>query len=193
MQKYGLKISSEFDLTNKKQIVADGDIAIQENGVFEVVCNSDTKISHTVESGLSHIYAVSNANGISITIDSNLKADKNFDVYHEILAKNEGVKSLINMNAVLFDNSKLIYRSNLAAEDSSSGTGNQKAKVLYIGESAEADVIPGLDIRSDKFKTSHAVSVSCFDKKEKFYLSLHGFDDTGAENFIIDSFLKNYE
>jgi Fe-S cluster assembly scaffold protein SufB len=193
MQKYGLKISSEFDLVDKKQIVANGDTVIQGNGVFEVICNSDTKISHIAESGLSHVYAISAVDDISITIDSNFKADKNFDIYHEIIAKNKGVKSLINMNAVLFDNSKLIYRSNLIAENGSTGVGSQKAKVLYVGEGAEADLIPNLDIKSDKFKTSHAVSVSSFNKTDKFYLYLHGFEENGAEEFIIDSFLKNHE
>lgn len=192
MQKYGLKIISEFDLKDKIQIVAVGDVEIKEDGVFEIICNADINIRHTINSGLSHIYAISNADNINIKIESSVEANQNVDVYHEIKAKNKNIKSEINMHAVLFDNAKLIYRSNLAADAGSEGVGNQKAKVLYVGDGSEADIIPNLDIQSDKFKTSHAISISTFEDREKFYLSLHGLDNTSAEEFIIDSFLKKY-
>ena len=142
---------------------------------------------------MSHIYAISNSDNISIAIDSHLETKENIDIYHEIKAKNKNIKSNINLNAVLFDNSKLIYRSTLSACINSDGVGNQKAKILYVGDNSEADIIPNLDIKSDKFKTSHSISVSNFEDKQKFYLSLHGFDNTSSEDFIINSFLNKYK
>lgn len=196
---YALKLNTPHDEPEMEIINnAKGDIVLNTGKSYKIVCEGDVNISHILENNSTHIICESNKDNININITCIYKADNGIvsDIYHKIINKNRNVRMNIIMKAVLTNNSRIIYRSSLSAIEGSTGLGEQDAKFLILDndkggyDNTEVDAIPALDIHSPDVFTEHKLSVSRINADDIFYFGLFGYDESLAEQELVNIFLK---
>lgn len=192
MQKYGLKVASPYEKKEETVITGHGDIVLTETGVYRIKCIGDTYVHHNVTNNMMHVTCESAKDDIEIHIKSNGQVNDGevADVYHSIIAKHKNVKTNIESRGVANGTGRIIYRSSLGSLESSSGEGKQSGKFLILDNNAEVDAEPSLDIASDTFPTTHAVSVSGIDNEKLFYMKSAGLSQKEAEDEIVSGFLN---
>ncbi len=68
--------------------------------------------------------------------------------------------------------------------------GNQLHKALYLGDNAELNCKPELEIYADDVKCSHGASCGEIDKEQLFYLMSRGIEKECATKMLIDAHLE---
>ncbi|MFZ5376389.1 MAG: SufB/SufD family protein [Patescibacteria group bacterium] len=63
-------------------------------------------------------------------------------------------------------------------------------RVLLLDETARAEAVPDLEIKTDDVKCSHAASVSSLPEDEIFYLMSRGLTRKVAEGLVVEGFLE---
>jgi len=63
-------------------------------------------------------------------------------------------------------------------------------RVLLLSDSARAETVPDLEIKTDDVKCSHAASISNLVDEHLFYLQSRGIDKKTAEQMIVAGFLE---
>jgi hypothetical protein len=200
MTNYGLKVNSKYDLNKyeKKIITTAGDVVLFEGGIYKIYCDGDTFIKHNIVNSLIHITCVSVRDCIKINIEcmGEVKSSDKIhecDIYHNVLVKNRNVEVNIKAKGVIYDDTKIIYRSKIINYEDGfigTGTGKQKAEFLQIGNKSEIDAEPSLDIKGEDFKSSHSFSVTHISEEKKNYLAIHGYEHEDLEKEITESFLN---
>lgn len=192
MQKYGLKVESPYATQEEKIIRGNGDIVITEPGRYRIFCNDDTYVHHNIVNSLIYIVCESEASDIEIKIKATGKMGSGevADVYHQIISNNKNVSSHIESRGVAENGGRIIYRSSLAAKQNSTGEGKQSAKFIILDNTSEVDAEPSLDIESDTFPTTHAVSIGGVNEEKVFYAKLHGFSEEEAKSELVAGFLN---
>jgi Fe-S cluster assembly protein SufD len=193
MKNYGLKVNSPYNVNKYEERVmyTAGSVVLFESGVYKIMCDGDTYISHNLTNGLMHITCESNRDDININIKaSGLIDDDNVcDVYHKVISKNQNVTMNINVKGVASDSSKIIYRSQIGGTQNSSGNGLQKADFIMLSNNSEVDAEPNLNLESNIIPTKHSVSISGLKKENIFYMNIHGLGDGESERELIEGFL----
>ncbi|MDZ7587613.1 MAG: SufD family Fe-S cluster assembly protein [Patescibacteria group bacterium] len=64
------------------------------------------------------------------------------------------------------------------------------AKVLLLSDRARATVEPGLEIKSDEVRASHAATVAAIDEEQIYYLMSRGLERLESERLIADGFFQ---
>ncbi len=208
MTSYGLKINTEYNLSDYKEriMTTAGDVVLFESGVYKIYCDGDTFIKHNITDVLMHITCISVRDDIKINIEargevggaSSAGAKESIvsDIYHQVISHNKNVEVNINTKGIVSGDAKIIYRSNIKnyfgenLKEIGSGTGNQKAEFLKMSDMSEVDAEPSIDILGDNFKSSHSFSVTHISVEKKNYLALHGYNDVDIEKEVKDSFLN---
>jgi Fe-S cluster assembly protein SufD len=67
----------------------------------------------------------------------------------------------------------------------------QTAKALLLGESAEADLKPELEIFADDVKCAHGAAVGDLDADSLFYLRARGIPEAEARGLLLHAFLED--
>ena len=67
----------------------------------------------------------------------------------------------------------------------------QTAKALLLGERAEADLKPELEIFADDVKCAHGAAVGDLDADSLFYLRARGIPEAEARGLLIHAFLED--
>jgi Fe-S cluster assembly protein SufD len=62
-------------------------------------------------------------------------------------------------------------------------------RILLLSDSAKAEAVPDLEIKTDDVKCSHAASISRIPEEHLFYLMSRGIPQLQAENVIVEGFL----
>ena len=92
---------------------------------------------------------------------------------------------------VLDDSSKNIYRGLVKmTKDAPGSVGPQRADVLLLSPSSEADPVPMLEIEGSDIRCTHAATVSRMDASKLFYLASRGIDESSARSLYINGFLS---
>jgi len=63
-------------------------------------------------------------------------------------------------------------------------------RILLLSDTARAEAIPDLEIKTDDVKCSHAASISRIPEEQLFYLMSRGISRSHAEALIVDGFLQ---
>lgn len=63
-------------------------------------------------------------------------------------------------------------------------------RILLLSESARAEAVPDLEIKTDDVKCSHAASISHIPQEQLFYLMSRGIAQADAEDMIVEGFLE---
>ncbi len=63
-------------------------------------------------------------------------------------------------------------------------------RILLLSDTAKAEAVPDLEIKTDDVKCSHAASISRIPEEHLFYLMSRGISRRQAEELIIEGFLQ---
>ena len=114
-----------------------------------------------------------------------------FDIGPRIYHNSESTKGVVDVKGVLRDDSlfslKGMNRINEEASDSDTYLGGH---ALLLGDSARANVIPGLEIENRNVVAKHLAAVAPIDEDQIFYLNSRGLDRNDAIELIITGFLE---
>jgi Fe-S cluster assembly protein SufD len=87
----------------------------------------------------------------------------------------------------LFDRSKAICRGNLRIQkEARHSDGYQKYDILLLGEEAEADSVPQLEIDTNEVRCSHGATITHPDQEKLFYLMSRGIPETQAIQLLAE-------
>jgi Fe-S cluster assembly protein SufD len=87
--------------------------------------------------------------------------------------------------------SRAIYQGKITvAQGADESDSRQTAKALLMGERAEADLKPELEIFADDVKCAHGAAVGDLDASSLFYLRSRGIPEAEARNMLVRAFLE---
>ncbi len=127
------------------------------------------------------------------------------DVYSMYLAKKDSFTDITtNVEHKVRDTSSNQYAKSVLEEgsgacfqgkvkickDAVKSVGNQLHKALYLGDSAELNCKPELEIYADDVKCSHGASSGEIDSEQLFYLVSRGISEVEAKKMLIDAHLE---
>jgi Fe-S cluster assembly protein SufD len=87
--------------------------------------------------------------------------------------------------------SRAVYQGRITVEQGADKSDSrQTAKALLMGERAEADLKPELEIFADDVKCAHGAAVGDLDANSLFYLRARGISEAEARNMLVRAFLE---
>lgn len=88
--------------------------------------------------------------------------------------------------------SRAVYQGKVIVAHGANGSdSNQAAKALLLGEQAEADLKPELEIFADDVKCAHGAAVGDLDAESLFYLRARGIPEAEARGLLLHAFLED--
>lgn len=97
-----------------------------------------------------------------------------------------------NLRAVVDDHAKAEINGTIIVEKRAQQTNSfLSEKVLLLSKTAQAHVVPNLEIEADDVKCSHAATVGAIDKNQLFYLQSRGISQKKAKSMIAKGFLQD--
>lgn len=85
-----------------------------------------------------------------------------------------------------------VYQGKVTVAKGADGSDSrQTAKALLLGERAEADLKPELEILADDVKCAHGAAVGDLDADSLFYLRARGLSEKEARHLLIHAFLED--
>jgi Fe-S cluster assembly protein SufD len=89
-------------------------------------------------------------------------------------------------------NGRAVYQGKVIVAQGADGSdSNQSAKALLLGETAEADLKPELEIFADDVKCAHGAAVGDLDAESLFYLRARGIPEAEARGLLLHAFLED--
>ena len=87
---------------------------------------------------------------------------------------------------------RAVYQGKVTVAKGANGSdSSQTAKALLLGESAEADLKPELEIFADDVKCAHGAAVGDLDAESLFYLRARGIPESQARGLLLQAFLED--
>ncbi len=124
--------------------------------------------------------------GVSV-LGGNLHADVTTEIYHAA----GQTRSTQLFKHVAGGKSRVVYQGKITvAQGADKSDSRQTAKALLLGERAEADLKPELEIFADDVKCAHGAAVGDLDADSLFYLRARGIPEAEARNMLIRAFLE---
>ena len=111
-----------------------------------------------------------------------------FDTIQEHAAPN--TTSDLAFRGVLSGRATAVWKGNIIVDPGAQKTDAfQESRNLLISKRAHADAIPGLEIRANDVRCTHAAAVAQVDPEQLFYLRSHGLPENVAKRLVIEGFL----
>jgi Fe-S cluster assembly protein SufD len=124
--------------------------------------------------------------GVSV-LGGSLHADVTTEIYHA----SGQTQSTQLFKHVAGGKSHVVYQGKITvAQGADKSDSRQTAKALLLGERAEADLKPELEIFADDVKCAHGAAVGDLDADSLFYLRARGIPEAEARNMLIRAFLE---
>jgi len=140
----------------------------------------------TLRMTLKELGANAELSGVSV-LGGSLHADVTTHVYH---AARE-TQSTQLFKHVAGGKSRAVYQGKITvAKGADKSDSRQTAKALLLGERAEADLKPELEIFADDVKCAHGAAVGDLDADSLFYLRARGIPEQEARNMLLRAFLR---
>ncbi|MBM3282357.1 MAG: SufD family Fe-S cluster assembly protein [Candidatus Diapherotrites archaeon] len=147
--------------------------------------------SSFVKSDVSSFLVGENASSQNVCVHVQNNAQI-FDLDARAIHTHPQTKSTLLSRGVLDGESKNVYKGLIRmTKDAPHSHGEQRADVLVLSPTAEADPVPMLEIEGSDIQCSHAATVSRLDASKLFYLSSRGLDDSVARALYIYGFLDH--
>jgi Fe-S cluster assembly protein SufD len=94
------------------------------------------------------------------------------------------------LKGVAEDGSRIRFFGRIIIEEHCGDTQSfLEERILLLSDSAKAEAVPELEIKTDDVKCSHAASISSIPAEHLFYLESRGIPKKVAEKMIVDGFL----
>ena len=140
----------------------------------------------TLRMTLKELGANAELSGVSV-LGGSLHADVTTHVYH---AAGE-TQSTQLFKHVAGGKSRAVYQGKITvAKGADKSDSRQTAKALLLGERAEADLKPELEIFADDVKCAHGAAIGDLDADSLFYLRARGIPEQEARNMLLRAFLR---
>jgi Fe-S cluster assembly protein SufD len=167
--------------------VADVAVRVARDAVYGAhLANSGASLSRlTLRLTLKEQGARAELSGVSV-LSGELHADVTTEVHHAA-----GLTNSIQLfkNAV-GGSGRAVYQGKVTVAEGANGSDSrQTAKALLLGERAEADIKPELEILADDVKCAHGAAVGDLDQDMLFYLRSRGIPETDARDLLVHAFL----
>ena len=112
------------------------------------------------------------------------------DVTTEILHASGQTRSTQLFKKVVGGKGHAVYQGRIRVSEGANGSDSiQTAKALLLGDRAEADLKPELEIFADDVKCAHGAAVGDLDPESLFYLRSRGIPEAEARNLLIHAFI----
>jgi Fe-S cluster assembly protein SufD len=131
--------------------------------------------------------AEAHLSGVSV-VDGKRHSDVTTHVIHR--TGNTGSTQLFKH--VAGGNGRAVYQGKVTVAKGANGSdSNQSAKALLLGDAAEADLKPELEIFADDVKCAHGAAVGDLDAESLFYLRARGIPEAEARGLLLHAFLED--
>lgn len=163
-------------------------VAVAEGAVYRAhFANFGAKLSRVeLEIVLEGEGAAAHLSGVSVL--NGLHADVTTHVTH--VAGNTQSTQLFKH--VAGGDGRAVYQGKVTVAKGADGADSrQTAKALLLGERAEADLKPELEILADDVKCAHGAAVGDLDSDSLFYLQSRGIPEAEARRLLLHAFLED--
>lgn len=131
--------------------------------------------------------AEAHLSGISV-----LAGDAHADVTTTVIHRKPNTHSTQLFKKVAAGKSRAVYQGRVVVAKGADGVDSaQTAKALLLGETAEADLKPELEIFADDVKCAHGAAVGDLDADSLFYLRARGIPEDEARGLLLHAFLED--
>jgi len=120
-----------------------------------------------------------------------LHGERHYDVSTHVNHAVRDTRSTQLFKNIAAGHSRVIYQGKVTVREGAIGSdSSQTAKALLIGDRAEADLKPELEILTDDVKCSHGAAVGDLDADSLFYLRSRGIPEGHARTMLVRAFLE---
>jgi Fe-S cluster assembly protein SufD len=131
--------------------------------------------------------AQAHLSGVSVLDDK-----RHSDVTTHVSHAAGGTNSTQLFKHVAAGHARAVYQGKVTVAQGADGSdSNQSAKALLLGENAEADLKPELEIFADDVKCAHGAAVGDLDAESLFYLRARGIPEAEARGLLLQAFLED--
>jgi Fe-S cluster assembly protein SufD len=176
------------DAAPKTVQVEDVAVRVARSGLYRAhLFNCGAQLSRlTLRLTLKEQRATAEFSGVSV-LGGQSHADVTTHVYHAA----EETRSIQLFKHVAGGKSRAVYQGKITvAKGADKSDSRQTAKALLLGERAEADLKPELEIFADDVKCAHGAAVGDLDADSLFYLRARGIPENEARNMLLRAFLR---
>jgi Fe-S cluster assembly protein SufD len=103
----------------------------------------------------------------------------------------EDTTSDLAFRGVLAEHATAVWRGMIRVDPGAQRTDAfQESRNLLLSTDAHADAIPGLEIKADDVRCTHAAAIAQVDPEQLYYLRSHGLDEGEAKSLVVEGFLQ---
>ena len=114
------------------------------------------------------------------------------DVTTHVIHRKGDTQSTQLFKKVAAGKSRAVYQGKVTVAKGADGADSrQTAKALLLGDQAEADLKPELEIFADDVKCAHGAAVGDLDADSLFYLRARGIPEAEARGLLLHAFLED--
>ncbi len=117
--------------------------------------------------------------------------DQQFGIHANTIHFTHNTISDMLTRGIIADKAKTIYKGLIHIQQpAGQSNGYQRADAILMSDTAEADVIPMLEIDNSDVRCTHGSTVGQIDKEKLFYLMARGMDEETARKELIRGFYE---
>lgn len=121
-----------------------------------------------------------------------LDAHAHSDVTTHVIHRVGNTNSTQLFKHVASGSARAVYQGKVTVAKGADGSdSSQSAKALLLGDAAEADLKPELEIFADDVKCAHGAAVGDLDAESLFYLRARGIPEGQARGLLLQAFLED--
>ena len=140
-----------------------------------------------LEIALEGAGAEAHLSGVSV-----LDGKRHSDVTTHVIHRHGATASSQLFKHVAGGQARAVYQGKVTVAKGANGSDSiQTAKALLLGEMAEADLKPELEIFADDVKCAHGAAVGDLDADSLFYLRARGIPEAEARGLLLHAFLED--
>ena len=131
--------------------------------------------------------AEAHLSGVSV-----LDEKRHSDVTSHVIHRHGNTNSTQLFKHVVGGRGQAVYQGKVTVAKGANGSdSSQTAKALLLGDAAEADLKPELEIFADDVKCAHGAAVGDLDAESLFYLRARGIPEAEARGLLLQAFLED--
>jgi Fe-S cluster assembly protein SufD len=170
-------------------LVEEADVHIAANGSYRAhFAGFGSKLSRMeLEIALEGAGAKADLSGVSV-----LDGKRHNDITTRIIHRHSDTRSTQLFKHIVGGEARAVYQGKVTVAKGADGSDStQTAKALLLGETAEADLKPELEIFADDVKCAHGAAVGDLDADSLFYLRARGISEAEARGLLLHAFLED--
>ncbi len=121
-----------------------------------------------------------------------LDGKRHSDITSHVIHRHGNTASTQLFKHVVAGRGQAVYQGKVTVAKGANGSdSSQTAKALLLGDAAEADLKPELEIFADDVKCAHGAAVGDLDADSLFYLRARGIPEAEARGLLLQAFLED--